>query len=150
MSQNNIFFQRNTLCHSLRIIVIPYILLSFFPDYCHSFRVIVIPSGLLSFLPDYYHSFRISVIPSELLTFQIFVILNSSSSLPYPKGEKNGHRRWPYMRISIKSNLTTFNFFTLRRSNSFIQPLLRTLRLFSGTILTQYQTWMTFTSSKTV
>ena len=52
--------------------------------------------------------------------------------------------------ISIKSHLTAFNFFTLRRSNSFIQPLLRTLRLFSGTILTQYQTWMTFTSSKTV
>jgi hypothetical protein len=61
----NIFFSKNTLCHSFRLSVIPSVLLSFLPDYCHSFRIIVIPSGLLSFLPDYCHSFCISVIPSE-------------------------------------------------------------------------------------
>ena len=65
----------------------------------HSFCIIVIPSILLSFLPDYCHSFRISFNPSELLPFQIFVILNSSGTLPYPKGEKNGHQRWPYVRV---------------------------------------------------
>ena len=62
------FFQKNPLCHSFRIIVIPSILLSFFPDYCHFFRIIVIPSVLVSFLPNI-------VIPSELLLFKIFVIL---------------------------------------------------------------------------
>ena len=46
------FFQKNTLCHSFRIIVIPSIVLSFLPDYCHSFRIIVIPSVLVSFLPN--------------------------------------------------------------------------------------------------
>ena len=30
--------QKNTLCHSSRVIVIPSVLLSFFPVYCHSFR----------------------------------------------------------------------------------------------------------------
>ena len=25
----------------------------------------------------------------------------SSKSFPYPKGEKNGHRRWPYMQVLI-------------------------------------------------
>ena len=49
------FFQKNTLCHSFCIIVIPSILLSFLPDYCHSFNISVIPSELLSFLPNYYH-----------------------------------------------------------------------------------------------
>ena len=82
-------------CHSFRITVIPSGLLSFLPDYCHSFQIIVIPSRLVSFLPNI-------VIPSELLPFQIFVTLNSSGTLPYPKGEKNGHRRWPYMRVSSK------------------------------------------------
>ena len=96
--QKNIFFFKKILCHSFRIIVIPSVLLSFLPDYCHSFQIIVIPSRLVSFLPNI-------VIPSELLPFQIFVILNSSSTLPYPKGEKNGHRRWPYMGVSIKSDL---------------------------------------------
>ena len=76
--------------------------MSFLPHYCHSFHITVIPSGLLSFLPDYCHSFRISVIPSVLLPFQIFFILNSSKSFPNPKGEKNGHQRWPYMRVHIK------------------------------------------------
>ena len=90
--QKNIFFQKNTLCHSFLIIVIPSVLLSFLPDYCHSFRIIVVPSILVSFLPKI-------VILSELLLFQIFFILNSSSTLPYPKGEKNGHQRWPYMRV---------------------------------------------------
>ena len=51
------FKQKNTLCHSFRISVIPSVILSFLPDYCHSFRIIVIPSGLLSFLPNYCHSF---------------------------------------------------------------------------------------------
>ena len=53
------FFQKNTLCHSFCISVIPSVLLSFFPYYCHSFRIIVIPSVLVSFLPNI-------VIPSEL------------------------------------------------------------------------------------
>ena len=48
----NIFFQKSTLCHSFRIIVIPSVLLSFLPDYCHSFHIIVIPSLLVSFLPN--------------------------------------------------------------------------------------------------
>ena len=51
----NIFFQKNTLCHSFRIIVIPSIVLSFLPDYCHSFRISVIPSELMLFLPNYCH-----------------------------------------------------------------------------------------------
>ena len=89
--------------------VIPSILLSFLPDYCHSFRIIVIPSILVSFLPNYCHSFRITVIPSKLLPFQIFVILNSSSTLPYQKGEKNGHRRCPYMRVWLKDLCYCYN-----------------------------------------
>ena len=93
LSQKNIFFQKNTLCHSFRIIVIPSIVLSFLPDYCHSFRIIVIPSVLVSFLPNI-------VIPSKL--FRELQILTSSKSFPYPKGEKNGHRRWPYMRVIHK------------------------------------------------
>ena len=79
-------------CHSFRIAVIPSVLLSFLPDYCHSFRIIVIPSRLLSFLPNI-------VISSEL--FRELKILTSSKTYPYPKGEKNGHRRWPYMRVLI-------------------------------------------------
>ena len=35
------------------------------------------------------------VIASKLIPFQIFVILNSFNTLPYPMGEKNGHRRLP-------------------------------------------------------
>ena len=69
---------------------------------CHSFRIIVILSGLLSFLPNYCqcHLFRICiVIPSELL--RELQILTSSKSFPYPKGEKSGHRRWPYLRVYI-------------------------------------------------
>ena len=93
MSRKNIFFQKNTLCHSFRISVIPSIVLSFLPDYCHSFRIIVIPSILVSFLPNI-------VIPSKL--FRELQILASSKSFPYPKGEKNGHRRWPYMRVLSK------------------------------------------------
>ena len=88
----NIFFQKNTLCHSFRIIVIPSILLSFLPDYCHSFHITVIPSVLVSFLPNI-------VIPSKL--FRELQILTSSKSFPYPKGEKNGHQRWPYMRVIL-------------------------------------------------
>ena len=67
--QKNIFFQKSTLCHSFRIIVIPSVVLSFLPHYCHSFRITVIPSRLLSFFPDFCHSFRICVIPSILVSF---------------------------------------------------------------------------------
>ena len=112
-------------CHSIRITVIPSGLLSFLPNYCHSFhigvipseycyffRITVIPSGSLSFIPDYCHSFHIGVIPSILVSFlpnivipsKLFrelQILTSSKSFPYPKGEKKGHRRWPYMRAKI-------------------------------------------------
>jgi hypothetical protein len=28
-------------------------------------------------------------------------MLTSSKSFPYPKGEKNGHQRWPYMRVIL-------------------------------------------------
>ena len=38
------FFQKSTLCHSFRIIVIPSVLLSFLLNYCHSFRISAIPS----------------------------------------------------------------------------------------------------------
>ena len=69
--QTNLFFQKNTLCHSFRISVIPSILLSFLPYYCHSFHITVIPSILLSFLPNI-------VIPSEL--FRELQILTSSKS----------------------------------------------------------------------
>ena len=54
-----------------------------------------IPSALLSFLPYYCHTIRISVIPSKfvipskLLSFQIFVILNSSCTIP------EGRENWP-------------------------------------------------------
>ena len=85
-------------CHSFRITVIPSGFLSFLPDFCHSFQIIVIPSILVSFLPNI-------VIPSKLLPFQIFVTLNSSGTLLYPKGEKNGHRRWPYMRVTIINSI---------------------------------------------
>ena len=91
MSQKIFFFKKI-------LYVIPSALVSFLPYYCHSFRIIVILSGLVSFLPNI-------VIPSELLPFQIFVILNSSSTLPYRKGEKNGHRRWPYMRVLYKMSI---------------------------------------------
>jgi hypothetical protein len=93
------FKQKNTLCHSFRIIVMPSVLLSFLPNYCHSFRIIVIPSVLLSFFPKYCHSFRIFVILSELLSFQRFVIQNSFFTLPYPKGEKIGWQSRPYLRV---------------------------------------------------
>jgi hypothetical protein len=84
------FFQKNTLCHSFRITVIPSGLLSFLPDYCHSFRIIGIPSVLVSFFPNI-------VIPSKF--FRELKILTSSKSFPYPKGEKNGYQRWPYLRV---------------------------------------------------
>ena len=69
--------------HSFRIFVIP-------SGFCHSFHISVIPSGLLPFLP------------SELLSFQIFVILNSSCTLPYPKGEKSGRRSRHICECSLK------------------------------------------------
>ena len=109
LSQKNIFFQKNTLCHSFRIIVIPSVLLSFLPDYCHSFRITVIPSVLVSFLPNI-------VIPSELLPSQILVILNSSCTLPYLKGEIIGRESRPYLRVFLKNHrpvvvMRLFNFF---------------------------------------
>ena len=89
--------QKNTLCHSFCISVIPSVLLSFLPDYCHSFWIIVIPSRLLSFLsglvsflpnivipsvllsflPDHCHSFRIIVIPSILVSFLPNIVIPS-------------------------------------------------------------------------
>ena len=80
--------------------------MSFLPHQCHSFRVTVIPSVLLSFLPDYCHSFCISVIPSKYChSFQIIQKITNTNQLqtfPYLKGEKNGHRRWPYMRVNSR------------------------------------------------
>ena len=76
--------------------------MSFLPHYFHTFHTTVIPSRLLSFLLYYCHSFRIIVIPSKL--FRELQILTSSKSFPYPKGEKNGHRRWPYMRVFVKKS----------------------------------------------
>ena len=79
----------------------------FLPHQCHSFRTTVIPSEFLSFFPDFCHSFQnLSflpniVIPSELLPFQIFVIVNSSSTLPYPKGKKIGRQSGPYLRVHM-------------------------------------------------
>ena len=89
--------------------VIPSALLLFLPDYCHSFRIFVILSGFLSFLPNIVIPSELlsllpnSVIPSELLPFQIFVILNSSSTLLYRKGEKIGRQSRPYLQVSIRS-----------------------------------------------
>ena len=45
-------------------------------------------------------NFRIIVIHSELLSF---VILNSSCTLPYPKGEKIGQQSRPYLRVELSS-----------------------------------------------
>ena len=84
--EQKIFFFKKVLY------VIPSALLSFLPYYCHSFRIIVIPSVLVSFLPKI-------VIPSEL--FRELQIVTSSKSFPCPKGEKNGHQRWPYMRVLL-------------------------------------------------
>ena len=98
MSKRNAF-QKNTLCHSFCISVIPSVLLSFLPDYCHSFWIIVIPSRLLSFLSGLVSFLPNIVIPSKL--FRELQILTSSKSFLYPKGEKNGHRRWPYMRVLL-------------------------------------------------
>ena len=47
------------------------------------------------------------IIPSTSV-FQIFVILISSDTLPYPKGKKNGHQRWPYMWVYVKFILAVF------------------------------------------
>ena len=76
-------------CHFFCISVIP-------SEYCHSFRILL-------FLPNI-------VILSEL--FRELQILTSSKSFPYPKGEKNGHRRWPYMRVSPKCRNRKLNLKT--------------------------------------
>ena len=39
----------------------------------------------------------------HLLPFQIFVFLNTSSTLPYPKGEKIGHQSRPYFRVLVNT-----------------------------------------------
>ena len=83
------FFQKNTLWHSFHITVIPSGLLSFLPNYCHSFHISVIPF-------EFCHSFRIIQRITNSTNY-------SSKSFPYPEGEKNGHRRWPYMRVSYKT-----------------------------------------------
>ena len=88
-------FEQNKKIFFKKIVyVIPSALLPCLPDYCHSFRIFVILSGFLSFLPIC-HAFRI-------IAFQIFVILNSSSTLPYPKGEKIGRQSRPYLRVYSK------------------------------------------------
>jgi hypothetical protein len=86
---------------SKKYFVIPSTLLSFLPYYCCSFCIIVIPSALVSFPPNYCHSFRVIVIPSELL---LLIILNSSCTLPYPKGGKIGWQSRPYLRVSYKEH----------------------------------------------
>ena len=86
--------------------VIPSALLSFLPYYCHSFWIIVIASVLVSFLLN-------TVVPSEVLSFQIFVILDSSSTLTYLKGEKIGCQSWPYLWVN--ANIFTFLRFTIRK-----------------------------------
>jgi hypothetical protein len=115
------FFQKNTLCysfkmhycHSFHITVIPSGLLSFRPYYCHSFCISVIPSISVSFLPNIViPSISVSflpniVIPSASLPFQIFVILNSSCTLPYPKVKKVGQQSRPFLRV-IYNFLTKF------------------------------------------
>ena len=65
----NIFFQKNTLCHSFRIIVILSILLSFLPDFCHSFRISVIPS-------KYCHSYQIIVTLKCFPSFPLWGLLS--------------------------------------------------------------------------
>ena len=85
------------------IYVIPSVLLSFLPDYCHSFRGFVIPSLLVSFLLNTKEKYNLSALTIELKYLQI---LTTSKSFPYQKGEKNGHRRWPYMRVYLKVDLT--------------------------------------------
>ena len=120
------------------------IFMSFLPYYCHSFHCTLIPSGLLSFLPDYCHSFcisLISVIPSVLVSFlpnvvipsELFrelKILTSSKSFPYPKGEKNGHRRWPYMRVFHNTSADKrFQRYIIENDHNLIE--LRITQLFS-------------------
>ena len=83
------FFQKNTLCHSFRIIVIPSLLLSFLPDYCHSFQIIVSPSVLVSFLPNI-------VIPSELFR-ELQILTRQLQKLPIPKGRE----KWPPEVVAI-------------------------------------------------
>ena len=104
--------------HSFRITVIPFVLLSFLLYYCHSFRIIVIPSLLVAFLLNI-------VIPSKLLPFQIFFILNSSKSFPYPKGEKNGQLWWPYMQMIFELIKTFWIFciFTFMNKIVFIRSM---------------------------
>ena len=81
-----------------------------------SHKYIFLQKNTLSFLPHYCHSFHITVIPSEHChSFRIITISNichghSFGTLPYPKGEKNGHRRWPYMRVVLnKSSICTYS-----------------------------------------
>ena len=53
----------------------------------------------------YYKNWRLCVCLS--LPFQIFVILNSSCTLPYPKSEKTGPQSWPYwwVQFGFKNHL---------------------------------------------
>ena len=59
----------------------------------------VIPYVLLSLL-------QIIVIPSKLLPFQIFVILNSSCTLPYPKGENYWQAEQAILGSILKNSKT--------------------------------------------
>ena len=64
---------------------------------------------MVSFLPNI-------VIPSKL--FRELQILTSSKSFPYPKGEKNAHQRWPYMRVihkKLNKSCSLAKFFFLEK-----------------------------------
>ena len=75
----------------------------------------VIPFLLLSFLPNYCHSYQIIAISN------ICHQLNSSYILPYPKGEKMGWQSGPYLRVQV--NLLRSEKHTSNFVNQFIRKL---------------------------
>ena len=95
--------------------------MSFFLHNSNPFRITFISSWSISFLQYYCHSFRIIVIPSKSLPFQIFVILNSSCTFPYPKGEEIGRAACrPYLRVCSKGGENVY--LTEHRIHLFTQP----------------------------
>ena len=107
--------------HSFCITVISFRLSSFLPVYCHSFCIIVNPSKLMSFLLNCFPSFHIIVIPSKLLPCQIFVILNSFCTLPYPKGEKIVRQSLLYLQVFCI--VLTKNFIYIKNTFCFLLQL---------------------------
>ena len=61
-------------------------------------------------------------------------ILTSSKTFPNPKGEKNGHRRWPYMRVIISYRCSILQSFSAEPSSG-VTSNVRTLHS------TQYTTY---------